>query len=642
MVNNYPTIGEYNQLIQKKGGNAFKSLNGINLIPSMVAPIKVYLFGSGAFAAVFKGSLNGTNYAIRCFLTADNVAIDRYKIICDYLNDLDASWKTECEFLEDEISVNGNSYPILKMEWLDGLLINQFISNHLSDKNVLTELQKKLVAVSDDLEKHKIGHGDLQCGNIIITGSSSNFQVKLIDYDGMYVPALSNKKSIEKGRSEFQHPKRTMNNFSPEMDRFSFWVMITALEALKVDKTLWLQVMQGGFNTLDNMLFIGQDFEQFNSSKLVNKLYNLNKPSLSFYLDKLNKFCNSSFDEIETPTISNAISQPNIIIHGKEFENLNIHINTNPHGAWVINSNFERLGKTPLTLNKNTYKGEVLIIAFGTQVKKIPIDENCKEVNLNFEEIDKPNILPNPIITSPKPAPPSIQTKKKKSFIETDFFLPICIIGIFAFILALSTIIPRKKTSFSTETISVQAPTAEAPATEAPATQPLAIEAPAIEEVNTELTAIEAPVSAVPPIGEVDNIEGTLIKPDFGQSKEFTDDFNNSPEEVVSLFLNALSDNNCTEAWAHTYNPRWEKKGKSWFCSYEAFGALTKINVRVIQSLNCNYVDAEVYVNYCVEDFYNGNKCFFQKFILQRISDMNGKSKWMISRLLNLQPPIVQ
>ena len=81
MANNYPTIGEYNQLVQKKGGNAFRSLYGISLIPSRTTPIKVYLFGSGAFAAVFKGSLNGTNYAIRCFLTAEDETINRYKTI---------------------------------------------------------------------------------------------------------------------------------------------------------------------------------------------------------------------------------------------------------------------------------------------------------------------------------------------------------------------------------------------------------------------------------------------------------------------------------------------------------------------------------------------------------------------------------
>lgn len=401
MAKNYPTVGEYNQLIQKKGGNAFSSLFGISLIPSRTTPIKVYLFGSGAFAAVFKGSLNGINYAIRCFLTAENETINRYKSICDYLNEFQASWKTECEFIENEISINGNSYPILKMEWLNGLLINQFVSSHLSDNNVLTELQKKLVAVSNELEKHKVGHGDLQCGNIIITGTSSNFQVKLIDYDGMYVPALTNKKSIEKGRSEFQHPKRTMNDFCPEMDRFSFWVMITALEAIKFDKTLWREVMQGGFNTLDNFLFTIQDFLNPNQSKLFNRLYNLNSSSLNFYLDKLKSFCISDYSIISKPVLSgqNSILQSDIPHEHQKFiptttGNQTIDrtvtsdkykIITNNGSASVLTSTFQRLGSTPLELDKNLYENKVILISNGKETKRITLNSHQNLIEINFE-----------------------------------------------------------------------------------------------------------------------------------------------------------------------------------------------------------------------------------------------------------------
>jgi hypothetical protein len=374
MAKNYPTIGEYNQLIQKKGGNAFSSLYGLNLIPSRTSPIKVYLFGSGAFAAVFKGSINGSNYAIRCFLTAEDETINRYKTICNYLNNIQASWKTECEFIENEISINGNSYPILKMEWLNGLLINQFVSNHLSDKNVLTELQRKLVIISNDIEKHKIGHGDLQCGNIIITGTSSTFQVKLIDYDGMYVPALTNKKSLEKGRSEFQHPKRSIYNFSPEMDRFSFWVMITALEAIKVDKTLWREVMQGGFNTLDNFLFTIQDFLNPNQSKLFNRLYNLNSNSLNFHLDKLKYFCNSDYSSIENPVLPGTNSN---------YSN-NIPQEYQKYVPSVLTSTFQKIGTTPLEIDKNLYKGKVLIVSNGKETKRITLNSQYL-IEIKFE-----------------------------------------------------------------------------------------------------------------------------------------------------------------------------------------------------------------------------------------------------------------
>jgi hypothetical protein len=401
MPNTFPTIGEYNKIIQKNGGNAFNLLHGISFIPSRITPIRVYLFGSGAFAAVFKGSLHGIDYAIRCFLSAEDETINHYKNICSYLSSIEASWKTQCEFIENELIINGNSYPILKMEWLNGVQINQFVSNHLSDNIILTELQEKLIEMSKDLEKHKIGHGDIQCGNIIITGTSTSIQIKLIDYDGMYVPSLANKKSIEKGRSEFQHPKRTIYDFSPEMDRFSFWVIITALEALKIDKTLWREVMQGGFNTLDNFLFTIQDFLNPNQSALFKRLYNLNSTSLNFYLDNLKLFCISEFSKVSKPLLaeksSNVLKNPStehqkyipndlsIEMEDKIQSSQSYKIITKNSSAVVLTSNFQKLGTTPLELDKNIYNGKLILISNGKETKKITLNPHENLIEIKFE-----------------------------------------------------------------------------------------------------------------------------------------------------------------------------------------------------------------------------------------------------------------
>lgn len=381
---NYPTIGEYNQWIQKNGGNSFRSLNGINLIPSRTSPIKVYLYGSGAYAAVFKGNIHGYSYAIRCFLSAENETISRYRAICKYLKEVKSIWKADCEFLEDEIYINGYSYPILKMEWLNGLLINQFVSNNLNSNSTLTVLQEKLVSISKDLESHKIGHGDIQCGNIIITGTSDSFEIKLIDYDGMYVPDLANKRSIEKGRSEFQHPKRSNINFNHEIDRFSFWVIITALEALKHDKSLWREVMQGGFNTLDNFLFTIQDFLNPNQSVLFNRLYQLNSPSLNFYLETLRWICNSDMNVIPAPALyekpyhsdNSVINAEKKINQDSNIETSQVSMNmikivTNNCVASVLTSTFQKLGTTPIELDKNSYSGKVILISNGKETKRI-------------------------------------------------------------------------------------------------------------------------------------------------------------------------------------------------------------------------------------------------------------------------------
>jgi hypothetical protein len=399
MTNSFPTIGDYNQLIQQKGGNAFISLRNLSFMPSRTAPIKVFLFGSGAYAVVFKGSINGSNYAIRCFLTAEDETINRYKIICDRLKSIQSEWKTDCEFLDNEIQFNGKLYPVLKMEWLNGILINQFVSNNITDNNVLNELQKKMVAISDDLEKNKIGHGDLQCGNIIITGTSANFQIKLIDYDGMYVPDLAYKRAIEKGRSEFQHPKRTFNNFNPEMDRFSFWVFITALEALKVDKTLWREVMQGGFNTLDNFLFTVQDFLNPNQSPLFNRLYKLNSSVLNIYLDKLKSFCFGDYYSVtkpeligQTSTYNNSLTKEINTINTINTESFDKTVNNNKYkiisnisSASVLTSTFQKLGFTPLEIEKSQFEGKVILISNGKDTKRIILNSHQNLIEVNFE-----------------------------------------------------------------------------------------------------------------------------------------------------------------------------------------------------------------------------------------------------------------
>jgi hypothetical protein len=398
MAKNYPTIGEYNQLIQQKGGSAFRILNGINLIPSKTSPIKIYLFGSGAFAAVFKGSLDGRTYAIRCFLSAEDETKNRYKSICRYLENIHSSWKTECEFIENEISLGGNSYPILKMEWIDGILINQFVTEHLNENDVLSDLQAKLVSVSADLEKNKIGHGDIQCGNIMVIGSSSNFQIKLIDYDGMFIPELGFKKAIENGRSEFQHPRRSVDNFCPEMDRFSFWVIITAIEAIKIDKTLWRELMQGGYNTLDNFLFTIQDFSNPRKSALFIRLNQLNSTSLNFYLETLIGLCDSEFSIIPPPEVyeKSSASSKSIL---KEIKK-NIHygpnidntVSTNTYKittanctASVLTSTFKIIGSTPLELDKQTYDGKLILISNGKVTKQVKLDSSQSLIEIIFD-----------------------------------------------------------------------------------------------------------------------------------------------------------------------------------------------------------------------------------------------------------------
>ena len=407
MRQEFPTIGEYNKTISNRGGAAFQTLGNLQFIPSKTSPIKIYLFGSGTYAAVFKAQHNARNYAVRCFLSSEQENIKRNQIICHYLNSIGAKWKADCKFLDNEISVNGTLYPVLIMEWVDGSLINQFVTANLSNNDVLSELQRQLVEISNDLERHQIGHGDLQCGNIIVQQFGAEFQIKLIDYDGMYVPEFEQAKNCEKGRSEFQHPKRTAYDFSHTLDRFSFWVMLTALEALKHDKTLWKETMQGGFNTLDNFLFTIYDFINPYQSTLFNRLKQLNSTSLSFYVEKLQYYCSNELNLVDSPTLpphrqeqTKKVEEIPIIIK-EEFpifvkekspviikeevplsDDNHIVIQSNPTGANVLTTTFKRLGTTPLRLNKSLYYRKTLIVSDGKTSKQIFVGNDVTEVIL--------------------------------------------------------------------------------------------------------------------------------------------------------------------------------------------------------------------------------------------------------------------
>lgn len=428
----FPTLSEYNKTIQIHGANAFRNLRNLFFIPARTTPIKIYSFGSGSFAVVFKALENNKEFAIRCFIGTDIDYVERYRKIDSYLKTIKEDWKTDIEFLENEIEINGKLFPIVKMDWAEGKLLDKYLNNNLQNNVILYELQKQILKTSRNLEKNKIAHGDIQCGNIIVKEVTGKPQVKLIDYDGMYIPDFQGKKQIERGRSEFQHPKRDNFEFNEEIDRFSFWVILCALEALKFDKTLWNEVMQGGFNTLDNLLFVANDFNNPSQSKLFNRLEKLNQPSLNFYLDKL-KFAlyNSKIDEIQLfednqsfePNIQKTESFPD---YKTQNQFARLKITSLPSGASVRNNQYESIGITPLTLNKYDYLNQEIKIILGTKSKSIVVYELGNDIYIDFEQIkvNKPKIK--------KREPDSSFTTVQKPNVESN---PIIWIGLLLIIL---------------------------------------------------------------------------------------------------------------------------------------------------------------------------------------------------------------
>jgi DNA uptake protein ComE-like DNA-binding protein len=168
------------------------------------------------------------------------------------------------EFLSRGILVGGRWYPILKMEWIDGEPINEYIGHNLTQRHVLQSLARQWIDLIGSLRRAQIAHCDLQHENIIV----SNGVLRLIDYDAMYVPALLGLGSHEEGHRNYQHPGRTGRDYHPGLDNFSSWVIFTSISALAIDPHFW-KVLNGGDGCL---LFRREDFEKPRTSKALQML----------------------------------------------------------------------------------------------------------------------------------------------------------------------------------------------------------------------------------------------------------------------------------------------------------------------------------------------------------------------------------
>jgi hypothetical protein len=192
---------------------------------------------SGNFASVFAlNSTMGGTFAVKCFTREVPEQEKRYRAISDHLSTITYPWKVGFEYLPQGVLVAGSWYPVLKMDWVTGVSLTRWIDDNLHNSPALVQLSENFAKLVEDLATARIGHGDLQHGNLLVAPDAS---LRLVDYDGMYVPALSGMAPTEMGHRNYQSPRRTASDFGPDIDLFSAWVIYLALVAVATQPSLW-------------------------------------------------------------------------------------------------------------------------------------------------------------------------------------------------------------------------------------------------------------------------------------------------------------------------------------------------------------------------------------------------------------------
>src|SRR5262249_27139255 len=152
-------------------------------------------------------------YAVRCFQQEVPSVEQRYKAISAKLKALASPYFVDFDFQSSGIKIRGNSYPIVKMDWIEGDTLGVFVSKNRSNSAVLQALRLSFRELEKFLRVNGIAHGDIQNENVVVSASG---ELKLIDYDGMYVPGLPEGKGNEIGHKHFQHQNRGVTAFGPE------------------------------------------------------------------------------------------------------------------------------------------------------------------------------------------------------------------------------------------------------------------------------------------------------------------------------------------------------------------------------------------------------------------------------------------
>ncbi|MBE9122631.1 hypothetical protein IQ269_17950 [Tychonema sp. LEGE 07199] len=282
---------DYNEVLQNPKV-AFKSpeLQSANIEQTPLGLPRLVSGGFALTACATQTTGHSNKWAIRCFHKEAPDLQERYQHISDFLQKQTDNFFVKFQYEPESILVRGTWYPIVKMAWVDGDSLNEYIEDNLNNPQHLRNLAEKFKLISQRLHELNMGHGDLQHGNILV---GSNGHPILIDYDGMYVPTMPYKNSNEIGHINFQHPSRTGSFFNAQVDRFSLIILYVSLQALASDSKLWQK-----YHTGTNLIFSRKDYQDPNNSSLFSDLKNISQ--IDSLVSGIKNLCHCAVEDIPT------------------------------------------------------------------------------------------------------------------------------------------------------------------------------------------------------------------------------------------------------------------------------------------------------------------------------------------------------
>ena len=265
---NYPLISEYIEAVKNAEDN-FDALSHLRpVLDANGEPVMT----SGNFAVVFKmeDKQTGRYYAIKCFLKEQEGRAEAYRLISEELEYVSSTFLTPIKYLDKELFVDSQSssdteFPVLQMDWVEGETLDKYVRNHIDDQYELAKLAYQFSRLAMWLMPQPFAHGDLKPDNLVVRQDG---MLVLVDYDGMFVPAMQGQKSRELGSPDFRHPARTEDDFNEHIDDFSIVSILLSLKAISLHSDLLSK-----YGVSDRLLLSEKDYRDISQCALLKELY---------------------------------------------------------------------------------------------------------------------------------------------------------------------------------------------------------------------------------------------------------------------------------------------------------------------------------------------------------------------------------
>ena len=265
----YPLISEYLAAIRDAHDNLDKLSHLVPVLDNYGEPYR----SSGAFAVVFKmkDEQTGKCYALKCFTEEQEGRSEAYRQIAEELEFVDSPYITSVKYMEKELFVDSNcednEFPVLLMDWIEGETMEIYIAAHYMDNHAMSMLCYRFCKMASWLRSQPFAHGDIKPDNIMVRSDGT---LTLVDYDGMFVPAMKGQKSPTIGTKDFSHPLRTIDDFDETIDDFALASIALSLKAISLNPSLLDE-----YGASDRLLFSAADYLDLSKSKTMTALQGL-------------------------------------------------------------------------------------------------------------------------------------------------------------------------------------------------------------------------------------------------------------------------------------------------------------------------------------------------------------------------------